>query len=291
MKLFVVFSCLLLQITASLYAIMSDYTHIRPRADNSHAIVVDDNVIACIAAMVHDAAQNNRCEKLPEPIKRCYMHLDKGLLGLPVEDVIAALPNILHYAVEQHKKRSLCGSGQITRFSNSDSSNYDFFITQSPTQTDNNHPITKPITQPGIYCLAENVFGTIIIHSSHVTIMFKNYTLTTTNLGGIISSDNNYIRIEGGIIMGNNKNSVPAIALNNGNNIEIYNMNFDNNNLSITFNNVQNFLIHNSQFSNYTGSNINLTHSNGKISACLSFNNKSLSKIPDWYSRCTVCEH
>ena len=279
------YSCIiffiLIQFPIQLHATIGDYKQIRQRSKQTQ-IVFDDNVIGCIVAIGHDALQTNVYDNLPESIKRCYSHMSKGLPGLPIDDVITALPNILQYAVEQYKKKSLYSSNFIANFSTCDSDKYDldhnFFITQKPTKDPNTHSINQPIIKPGVYCLTEDITGTLIIQSSHVTVKFKGHTLNATHSGGIISSGNSNICIEEGIIAGS-RNSNVAIVISNGDNIKITNMNLIDNNLGIILNGIKNFVINNSQFSN-CNTNIQIKNSNnGKITSCQLQNNNSIQCI------------
>ena len=53
-----------------------------------------------------------------------------------------------------------------------------YFITQTANGQVNNQPITSPITNPGVYCVTQDLVGTLTIQSSDVTILFNGYTLT-----------------------------------------------------------------------------------------------------------------
>ena len=113
------------------------------------------------------------------------------------------------------------------------------------------------------------------VQSSDVTIFFNGYTLTTTS-SGIQSIGNNTVSIEGGTIMSGN----PALDIESGIDIQVFNMTFTSNKIGINFNNIQDFLINNCQFTNYTGNSITVSNSNnGDITSCQIHNNNTANLI------------
>ena len=95
-------------------------------------------------------------------------------------------------------------------------------------------------------------------------------------MAGIQSIGNNSITIEGGTIINGN----PAIDLESGIDIQVFNMTFTSNSSGIYFNNLQDFGINNCQFTNYTGSSITMNNSNnGSVTSCQIHNNNTANLI------------